>query len=96
MPSKTTTIRAATTAPATDLDIAQQELAAIRFQASRVAVSLRSIGRTISDEDNPIDPKNIGGLCEAMELIGECLEHFVADRQILLDHIEQERQSSGG
>ncbi|MCE8002162.1 hypothetical protein [Billgrantia ethanolica] len=95
MPSKTTTIRAATTAPATDLDIAQQEVSHFVYEISRATCALRSLGEVMSDPDHPIDPGNIGGLCLAVTMVGEYLEHFAGDRQQLLDRIEQERLASG-
>lgn len=91
MQSKPTTISSVKSVQAPDLSIAQQELASIAYEASRVAVSLSSISRVISDEDNPIDSRHIGGLCEAVELIGEGFERFITDRQALVEHIEQER-----
>ena len=95
MQDKTTTTAPATIAPSSDLRIAKQNAVRVGYEASRVATSLRSIARVISDEDNPIDPGHIGGLCEAIELIGERLEAFVDDQKLILEDIEQERLAGG-
>ncbi|MDR5904011.1 hypothetical protein [Franzmannia qiaohouensis] len=95
MPNKTTMISSTNPAPASDLDIAQQEVSKFTYEISRATCALRSLGEVMSDPDHPIDPGNIGGLCLAVTMVGDYLELFADDRQYLLDHIEQERLAGG-
>lgn len=89
MRNQTTTTSAA---PDSSLKTAMDLADSFIYQSNRVAVALRSLGDVINNQDNPISPGNVAGLCEAVQLVGEHLEWYALDQKYLLEHLEAERQ----
>ncbi len=88
MQDETTT----TTAPASDLRLAKEQADGFGYEANRVAVALRSLGNVIYNDDYPLSPGDVAGLCEAVQLVGEHLEWYAHDQKALLKGLEASRQ----
>lgn len=82
------------TTPVDDLRFAREQAAGFVYQTSRAAAALRSLGDVLSDEDNPIDPKNVSGLCEAMIMVGDYIEAYAVDRQGMLEIFAADRRET--
>jgi len=75
------------------LHIAHQEAAALVYEASRVSVALRDLSSALSDEDDPLPEAYRGGVCEAVALIGDYLEHYATQKREFLEYLAREHHS---
>lgn len=86
-------IESHTAAPVDDLRIAHDQAAGFVYEASRVAVALRSLAEVMGDEENRVEPAALPGLGEAVALVGEHMERYALDCRSLLETIAAERQA---
>lgn len=68
-----------------DMSAALVELSRIEHEVSRARAALRDLGGALADPDDPLSECYRAGLCEAVTLIGDHLEHYTRERIAALE-----------